>query len=283
MNEIKELKFLINTILPVSQFNEPEAIRKLRSHLMNNGAEINTANELINIMKNLLEDKISKIDFNQSIHIAKTLIEKQFNKKTYNNDLQQKRVKIVVGPTGAGKTTTLAKLASQAVFEYKKHVILISLDSYRLGAHAQLKSYAEILSVPFYTINTPEDLKKVVKIIPQNTEIFVDTSGISPMDGIKIKNMAGFTNGIEDASISLVVSANHQIQQMESIFARFRVTGYNNIILTKIDELNTFGHLLSLMKSQVHNFSYLTNGQEVPKDIMLFSSSFLSDKILQVV
>ena len=102
------------------------------------------------------------------------------------------------------------------------------------------------------------------------------------MNGIGIKKLTSLFTKIDDCVISLVLNAGHLPSQIYSIFSNFKITGYTNIILSKIDELSSFGHLLSIFNSNTKKIDYLTNGQEVPKDIMKFSSSFLAEKILQV-
>ena len=254
---------------------------KVKSHLLNNGVELNVADEFISTLENVLRTKAKKLTFLQITHVAKKILENKINRNQKNAN-HKARIKILVGPTGAGKTTTLAKLAAIESLKNKKNIILISLDSYRLGAHAQLKSYADILSVPFYSASSNKDLLRVIKVVPADTRLFIDTSGISPMNVLGIRKLSDSIKGVNSCDTSLIISAASGARELNEIYKNFSITGFKNTILTKIDEISSFGHLLPFLQSKGKGFTYLTNGQEVPRDIMKFSSSFMVENILQV-
>jgi flagellar biosynthesis protein FlhF len=282
VREIKDLRVLLSSIFPQAGFSEPEAMRKIRSHLLNNGAKPQAVDRLIHSMSRLLGDRTRRVSQEQCLQVARALIEKELRKKCVQKTGVSRRIRVLAGPTGAGKTTTLAKWASRTVFEEKKDVVLVSLDSYRLGAQAQLKAYADILSVPFFAAESGDQLSSIVSGFSPETQIFIDTSGLSPMNGIGIRKLAALLSPLDDCAVYLVISAVSRIFEIKNILSHFEVTGFEGVILTKIDELGSFGHLLSLPNLPVKTIKYLTNGQEVPKDMMIFSPSFLASKILQV-
>ncbi|MBN2143647.1 MAG: hypothetical protein JW774_03390 [Candidatus Aureabacteria bacterium] len=277
--EIQNLKLCLETVFQDKAF--PESMKMLRGHLLNNGADRDATDRFTQSLTRILGARAHQIDSAKCLKVARALIEKGFGKKI-SGKTGTKRIRALVGPTGAGKTTTLAKLASIAVLEEKKDVVLVSLDDYRLGAHAQLKAYADILSVSFYTFSSPLDLKKFVQILPPSISVYVDTSGVSPMNSMGIKKITSFLSGIGPVDISLVVQAGLPWLDFQSILLKFKMTGYHNLILTKIDEMNYWGNWLSLCLFDIPPLEYLTNGQEVPKDIMRCSPSFMAEKILQV-
>jgi len=242
VDEIKELKSILKTInTSERRIINPELL-KVKSHLLNNGVELYFADEFVFMLEKTLGAKVEKLNFLQIIHVARKILEKKIhlNQKKANN---KARIKILVGPTGAGKTTTLAKLAAIESLKDKKNIILISLDSYRLGAHAQLKSYADILSVPFYSASSNKDLLRVIKVVPSDTRLFIDTSGISPMNVLGIRKLSDSIKGVNSCDTSLVISATSGVRAMNEIYKKFSITGFKNVILTKVDEISSFGHL----------------------------------------
>lgn len=279
--ELKDLKLLLSDFVPKEISNIPESIRKVQYHLLNNGADKEAVIKLINKIKNILKDKINIVSFSQAVKIAKAIIEKDFKEKFQNTSERTKNINIFIGPTGAGKTTTLAKLASIALFQHKKNIALISIDSYKLGAHEQLKTYADILSVPFYTANNETEIKKIINQLPLETEIFIDTSGINPLNTLSINKLKTMFSNVIEANIFLLIPAAYPISYFKKIIDQFSIINYQSIILTKTDEICSLGHLLSL-PDNIKRIDYITNGQEVPKDILKFSPNFIAERIMQV-
>ena len=282
LEELKLLKTLLNSALPEAQRGEPESIRKIRCHLLNNGAEQESVERFCSSLSVLLKNRIQSLSYAQVVQVSRALLEKSFSGIGRDKQRVSRRITVVVGPTGSGKTTTLAKLVSQAVIAEKREAVVISLDSYRLGAHAQLKAYTDILSVPFYSAASPEEFKRIVNSFSSATRIFVDTSGVSPQNGMAIRKTASFLSSLQDVWIALLIPASNMPSQIRDILHKFLPLGYHSLILTKIDELISFGHLLSLSRMSIPGIDFFTNGQEVPKDIMDYSPGYLAKQIMQV-
>lgn len=282
LEELKLLRSLIHSALPQTQSGEPESIRKIRCHLLNNGAEQDSVEKFCTSLQNLLRNRIQSLSYAQVVQVCRVLLEKSLSVIGRNKERISRRITVVVGPTGSGKTTTLAKLISQTVMAEKRDAVVISLDSYRLGAHAQLKAYTDILSVPFYSAASPEEFKRIVNSFSSATRIFVDTSGVSPQNGMAIRKTASFLTSLKDVWIALLIPASNMPCQMRDILHKFLPLGYHSLILTKIDELISFGHLLSLSRMSIPGIDFLTNGQEVPRDIMDYSAGYLAKQIMQV-
>jgi len=176
------------------------------------------------------------------------------------------RVVVLVGPTGVGKTTTIAKLAASFGVLQKKKVELLTIDSYRIAAIEQLGKYAELMQLPFSVINSREEYKNAV--MNSKAEIlFVDTVGRSQKNNLGLAELRDILDGVKsDMDIHLVLSATTKYRDSMDVIARFNQLVYKNIIITKLDETNTVGPLLSVLGNG-KKIAYFTTGQSVPDDI----------------
>ncbi len=179
------------------------------------------------------------------------------------------RIIFLIGPTGVGKTTTIAKLASRAKVNQCRKVALITLDTFRIGAVDQLKQYADIFKVPVHVIEKPDELgPEVEKCSGEGAEIiFIDSAGRSPQDELKMSELKGFINALPEAEIHLVLSTTTHPRTIESIAERFSSMSFDRVILTKLDESVSLGPLVGCLLDIGKPISYLTDGQNVPKDI----------------
>ncbi len=176
------------------------------------------------------------------------------------------RIVVLVGPTGVGKTTTIAKLAASFGVLQKKNVELLTIDSYRIAAIEQLGKYAELMQLPFSVINSREEYKNAV--MNSKAEIlFVDTVGRSQKNNLGLAELRDILDGVKsEMDIHLVLSATTKYRDAMDVIARFNQLVYKNIIITKLDETNTVGPLLSILGNG-NKISYFTTGQSVPDDI----------------
>ena len=177
------------------------------------------------------------------------------------------RLVALVGPTGVGKTTTIAKLAAQYRLKQKFNVGLITVDTYRIAAVEQLRTYAEIIDLPMQVVSTPREMREAVRRMRGQDLILLDTAGRSPRDDIKIRELKAFLTEAGADEVHLVLSAVASARTLEQTAQRFASVGTTRLILTKLDEASSFGNLLPLVRSAKLPLSYLTNGQNVPDDI----------------
>lgn len=194
---------------------------------------------------------------------------------------QAPRVLTLAGPTGVGKTTTLAKLAATANLLDKERVGLISADTYRIAAIDQLKTFAGILDIPLKVVFSPAELREALADFKAMDRIFIDTAGRSPNHDERMEELRELVAAHEDVECHLVVSATTRPNDMQLICERFRSVNYSRLIFTKIDETSTLGPILSLMYSEGLPASYLTNGQSVPDDIILGDESDLLGLVIR--
>ncbi len=178
------------------------------------------------------------------------------------------RFVILLGPTGVGKTTTLAKLASIYFFNHKKKVRFLTFDTFRLGAAKQLELYAQIFNQPFHLINSDEDLKAVLKVIEPDEVVLVDTAGESLIKDIKFSEIQKWLKLFPEKVIKiLTISSSVKSSDLIKINEKFQPLNYDYYIMSKLDETNTIGPIVELLYKKAKPLIYFTTGQSVPEDI----------------
>lgn len=172
-----------------------------------------------------------------------------------------------VGPTGSGKTTTLAKLGIVSKILFDSNVLFISSDTKKIGGAEQLETYGTVAGIPFAPAYTPGELKEVVLKNYESDFIFIDTPGISQFDGLRMKEINSFLMPVSHDYIYLVQSINTGRQNFLSVLNEFKKVNISAMILTKFDEAASIGEVLEAMQTMSLPLAYFTNGQKVPDDI----------------
>ena len=184
------------------------------------------------------------------------------------------RVVFFIGPTGVGKTTTIAKLASSFVVGEKKKVALLTADTYRIAAAEQLRTYAQILEVPFQVIYSPEELAEAIAGFADYDYVLVDTSGHSHRNEEQLNRMREYLDVMREKAETqafLVMSANTKYKDLLKIADNYKEIADYQLIFTKIDETTTLGNLLNVKLHMDTPIAYVTYGQNVPNDIECFN------------
>ena len=184
------------------------------------------------------------------------------------------KVIFFVGPTGVGKTTTIAKIASKFSVEGDKKVALLTADTYRIAAAEQLRTYANIMEVPFRVIYSTEEIEQALRDFRDYDFIMVDTAGHSPQNEAQKETMVGFihsVDGLAEKDVFLVLSATTKYKDLLSIADSYSAMTEYNLIFTKLDETSTLGSLLNVRLHTGAPLSYVTYGQNVPEDIEVFN------------
>ncbi len=189
------------------------------------------------------------------------------------------KVVALVGPTGVGKTTCIAKLAVISKILHKLNVGLISIDTYRLGAIDQLKIFSEIANVEMAVAYEPEDMKGLLNQFKKKDIVFVDTAGRSQNNKKLLTDMNPFLEAINADEIYLVLSAASASKTMVDIAEKFKSVNYNGLVLTKLDEAVSYGGILNVSSSFGTPIKYLTNGQVIPDDIIAAESEFIANLV----
>ncbi len=186
----------------------------------------------------------------------------------------------LIGPTGVGKTTTLAKLAANLKLREKHRVGLITLDTYRIAAVDQLKKYADIIGSPLRVVGNIEDLKEAVAQMSDCDFILIDTAGRSPNDALKLNELKGLLDSIKPDEVHLVISSTASQACVELAVTKFSEVRVDKIIFTKIDEAAHVGTVLNVVRKVNKQLSYITTGQDVPDDIEVGRGRRLAQLIL---
>lgn len=189
------------------------------------------------------------------------------------------RVFLFVGPTGVGKTTTLAKLAAKLSLIDNKKVGLITADTYRIAAVDQLKTYSEILGIPLSVVYEASELPDVMYKYKEKDVILLDTAGRSHKSDELSRDLQDLMNNLENPEIFLVISLTTGYKDIVSILDAYKFVDEYKIIFTKLDEASSYGNILNVKVQSGKALSYLTTGQSVPDDIEVADS----DKIVNYI
>jgi flagellar biosynthesis protein FlhF len=186
----------------------------------------------------------------------------------------------LIGPTGVGKTTTIAKLAATLKLRENHTVGLITIDTYRIAAVDQLKKYADILDIPLRVVGSPEELREAIDAMGDRDFVLLDTAGRSPSDTLKLQELKNFLNIASPDEVHLVLSSTASQECIESAIARFGNVRVDKILFTKLDEAVHVGVVLNVAKKVNKALSYMTTGQDVPDDIEVTHGRRLAQLIL---
>lgn len=249
-NEVKEMKNLLNKIIKNTNKEKDE-------------------DELLNILKKIDVDidlydyfkgKVKEEDVENSLkEIIRDEIE--VSTKELSGNI------VLIGPTGVGKTTTIAKLAGKLSLIDKKKVGLITVDTYRIGAVEQLKTYAEIMNIPFKVVLTTNEMEESIKEMKDCDVVLIDTTGRSSRNKMQISELRAFVQKAMPESINLVISATTKNRDLSAILDGYKELNYHQIIVTKLDETTTYGALYNIQKNCGKPLRFITTGQNVPDDI----------------
>ena len=196
------------------------------------------------------------------------------------DDLPANRVVAFVGPTGVGKTTTVAKLAARLALKKRKKVVLMTLDGYRIGAVEQLRTYAGLMGIPFRFVSRVSDLPKAIGEHSQRDYILIDTTGRGPRDLDAVQDLTAFLGREGQAERHLVLSATTKSSDLEAIVDHFEVCKPDHLLFTKLDETATLGPILNELVRSRKSLSYYTDGQSVPEDLHMVPKDRLLDIVL---
>ncbi|WP_456406883.1 flagellar biosynthesis protein FlhF [Thiolapillus sp.] len=174
----------------------------------------------------------------------------------------------LVGPTGVGKTTTVAKLAARFALRHgRRHVALVTTDSYRIGAHEQLRTYGRILGIPVQTAGNREELEAVLNHAQDRKLVLIDTAGVSQRDLHLTEKLSSLDPGKQKIRNYLVLSATGQTRVQNEVIKSFRKAGLHRCILTKMDEASSLGGSLAMLVQHGLPAAYIADGQQVPDDL----------------
>jgi flagellar biosynthesis protein FlhF len=222
-----------------------------------------------------LEDSTIK---NEIYFLVKEILEKR-TLKTNSID-HNTRIINLIGPTGVGKTTSIAKMATEHVLKQKRNVAMITTDVYRIAAVEQLKTYAGILNVPIEVVRSADELEKALIKLGHYDLIYMDTTGRNYKEVKYRESIDEFLNHPIDSEHYLVLSLTTKFEDMQILLNEFLESPIKKLILTKFDETTSFGSILNIAFKYPYQLAYITNGQSVPEDISSVDASVLARYIL---
>ncbi|MDR2883976.1 MAG: flagellar biosynthesis protein FlhF [Deferribacteraceae bacterium] len=194
----------------------------------------------------------------------------------------QNKITMFIGPTGVGKTTTIAKIAADLVLKYTRKVCLITVDIFRIGAVEQLKTYAEIVNLPLYIATSPEELARILEeTTPEFDYILLDSTGRSPYDDIKLGDTMEYLAVSESIVPVLVLSMAANQTEFIEIYDRYADLEPQYLVFTKLDETRRFGALVNVSIKKDIPLLLLSNGQGVPDDMEIPDGKKIAKKLLQ--
>ncbi|MGZ3578772.1 MAG: flagellar biosynthesis protein FlhF [Syntrophales bacterium] len=259
--ELSQLREYMNNLMNVlgawekNLFSGPQA--KIYYHLVANGISRERAYRLLN-----------SIDKTDNFENARKLLENAItNSIPVTGVRKRKGIIAFVGPTGVGKTTTMAKLAARYAMSEKISVGLISADTYRIAAADQLKTYAKIMGLPIKVVSEKGEFKEALSRFSDRDLVMVDTPGKSRKDQGYIEKLRDFLSVGVPVETNLLLSLTASRENMLEAASRFKMVNYDNIIFTKVDEATGLGSIYDVIDEVGKPVSYLTVGQNVPNDI----------------
>lgn len=194
---------------------------------------------------------------------------------------KQSKPKVIslVGPTGVGKTTCIAKLAVISKILHNLDIGLISIDTYRLGALDQLKIFSEISNIDFLVAYEPNDISKFMKKFKNKDIVFIDTVGRSQNNTKLLNSINDFLGKVKVDETYLVLNSTSDYKVMQDVAKKFKVLNYDAFVFSKLDEAISFGNIVNLVNEIKVPIKYLTNGQVIPDDIIAADSEFIANMV----
>ncbi|OZV12920.1 hypothetical protein CIW83_06830 [Tissierella sp. P1] len=194
---------------------------------------------------------------------------------------EEQKVIFFIGPTGVGKTTTLAKIAANFVLKNKYDIGLITSDTYRIAAVEQLKIYSDILQLPLEIAYNKEEMIKGIDHFQNKDIILVDTAGRNHNDLGQVEELKEILNTVKKKEVFLLVSATTDYKVLESVIDKYNFLDEYKLIITKIDEAENYGNILNIKHIANKELSYFTTGQNVPDDIQIIDVENIVKKLIE--
>lgn len=277
-HEIENLKEMIQhlarqgaAVVPNTSPPEPPQRNTWLNRLQQNDVEETVAQELLN---NLTPNGLSEAAL--QTHIAQRIN----TSGAIAVESGRPKVVMLVGPTGVGKTTTIAKLAAQYALIQKRCVGLVTIDTYRIAAVEQLRTYSQIIGVPIQVVYSSAELPAAMREFEGMDLVFVDTAGRSQRNSMQIAELKNCCERLSNCEMHLVLSSTTKTRDLYDVMERFSVLPINHLIWTKLDESTTFGNIVNVAVKYPLPISYVTMGQRVPEDVEVAEANKLAALVI---
>lgn len=281
--ELRDMRQMFEKLLIQTDSDQilPETIATLRSLLISQEIEPEIVSTIISeLIKRI--DQPNAYSLEEVRQAAQDLITEILTTESKCSPKISKNVKhaYFFGPTGVGKTTTIAKLAAECMLKEKRKVGFITSDTYRIAAVDQLKTYANILNVPLEVVFSPKEVPQAMERLSDCDLILIDTAGRNYRNDEYVKGMKELLQFGETSENYLVLSLGAKYADMKSIVSNFADVPSAKVIFTKADETHTFGAILNIIQKFHFSLSYITTGQNVPDDIVVATPEMVAKMIV---
>ncbi|QHE61307.1 flagellar biosynthesis protein FlhF [Rossellomorea vietnamensis] len=269
-SELKELKQMISSMNSRNHFEKfSDDVKEVLLHLKKQDVSDATLFQLGDAMEEKIKsESVQTVNKDEWAYKEVKRFFHQFLKEITFGGISYNRKYInVIGPTGVGKTTTLAKMAAEAVIEKRMKIAFITTDTYRIAAIEQLKTYAGLLNVPVEVVYKMEDFKKAIEKFVDYDHVFIDTAGRNFRERKYVEDLQKIIDFDHHMETYLVLSLTSKERDMREIISQFSSIDIDRFIFTKSDETSSYGSMINMMSEAKIGAAYVTNGQDVPEDI----------------
>lgn len=284
--EIKEMKDLVVKLTMggspnVSAPATHHAFSAIEARLIKQGVAPNVVSDIVE--RSLAESgmsSVSSLNEAQALALVRRQLLKLFEDNPPSGIREGSRIVQFIGPTGVGKTTTIAKLAAEQVLKYNKQIGFVTSDTYRIAAIDQLKTYGAILNVPVEVVFSPEELREALAKLSDRELIFMDTAGRNYRDEASIQYLQHLLSEQGQSETYLVLSLVSKYEDLKAIIDNMGHVRVNKVLWTKMDETASYGSIINVLHEYALPASYVTHGQNVPDDISLLHPEWIIQHIL---
>jgi flagellar biosynthesis protein FlhF len=280
MSELQELKLMMTKLSKQGASADPlpEEFHALRERLMEQDIWPEVWESWFETVKTKLSEKtLNEVEAVQAVQLE---ISHFLEKRIDVGILPTTRIVYVAGPTGVGKTTTIAKLAAEQMFNKQRKVGFITSDTYRISAVEQLRTYASILNVPLEVVQSPGDTQRAISRLEGCDLIFMDTAGRNYRNELLVSELQSLLAPVENSETFLVLSMTSKSADMVQITEHFSKYGLDKVIFTKMDETGSCGPMFNLLHRFPLKLAYVANGQNVPDDLLKPDADSLTKQLL---
>ncbi|KEO82949.1 flagellar biosynthesis protein FlhF [Tumebacillus flagellatus] len=273
LREVQDLRHLIRSLINANNHKMfPESVYTVRKQLLANGVAEEQVDDLVE--RGIREfPQVQDITEQEFRGILTKFIREELEKVGAPSPIAPTtRVVSFMGPTGVGKTTTIAKLAAGQVLTYGRRVGLITTDTYRIAAVEQLRTYATILNVPLEVCYSPDDVQRAMERFADYDLILVDTAGRNYHNRLNVQELEPYLKVLSPDETYLVLALTSKSTDLSDIVQNFEQIPIQKYLFTKADETTSYGSIYNLVVRHGISLSYLTTGQTVPDDIELASA-----------
>jgi flagellar biosynthesis protein FlhF len=283
LEEIKQMKEMMRklTVLVKDEPELPEPLQKLELRLLEQEVDPLLVRQM---MEQAFQDSLisgEEVTEESAYYYIREKLSQLFQSNTNKQISPNTRVVHFVGPTGVGKTTTIAKLAAEQVLKYHRKIGFITSDTYRIAAIEQLKTYATILNIPIEVVFSPQDLTKAFQQLEGCDVIFMDTAGRNFRNEMYVSELNALLKTQGNSETILVLSLTTKYKDMKAITNNFNKFKLDKVLFTKMDETDSYGSIVNLIYDFSLKLSYVTNGQNVPDDISEVNEQHIIDLLLE--